>query len=237
MSDNTSKELSGSKYGKPLTLQELNEEVKKRTDLISKEFRDGVEMIQDYPRSVTFFGSARFDENHQCYKMAVTIAERIVEELGYAVVTGGGPGIMEAGNRGAHNKGGDSIGFTIALPHEQNTNPYVTDAVDFYYFFTRKVSLTFAAEAYFYFPGGFGTMDELFEILTLVQTKKIEKVPIILVGVEFWSGLFTFIKDTLLENGTISEEDLSLFTITDDVDQMIKIVSKAEPRIIDKFAG
>jgi len=177
------------------------------------------------------FGSARLPEDNEHYKQAQRIAYRIAKELDYAIITGGGPGIMEAANRGAYEAGGRSVGMTIHLPFEQTTSKYVKDELQFYFFFTRKVSMTFSAEAYLYFPGGFGTMDELFEILTLVQTEKIEKVPIILVGEDYWRPLDEFIKKTLLEtHETISPEDLNLYTITDDEDKILEIVKNAPLR-------
>jgi uncharacterized protein (TIGR00730 family) len=216
----------------PLTIRELEANSKRRVAEITTEFRRGFSFIKDHPKTVTFFGSARFKEDHPYYKKARRLGKRI-SELGYAVVTGGGPGIMEAGNRGAHEGDGNehSLGVCIKLPHEQITNPYVTDGLDFKYFFSRKVILSFSAEAYVYFPGGFGTMDEFFEILTLVQTGKIERVPIVLVGVEYWKPLEDFIKKVLLDKfETISEKDLCLYTITDDEDLVLDIVQKAPLR-------
>ncbi len=171
---------------KPLIIEE---ELKKKTNQkrikeITKEFCDGIQAVSLYPKSVTFFGSARLKPSNKYYKKAVYLAGKICKE-GYAVITGGGPGIMEAGNRGTKESCGYGIGFNIELPFEQVLNPYITHGVDFHYFFTRKVAMTFSSEVYIYFPGGFGTMDELFEILTLKQTKKIPNVPIILVGKEY----------------------------------------------------
>jgi len=202
-----------------------------RLCVVNEEFRQGLEFAESIQRSVTCFGSARLPEDNEHYKQAQSIAYRIAKELDYAVITGGGPGIMEAANRGAYEAGGRSVGMTIHLPFEQVTSKYVKDELQFYFFFTRKVSMTFSAEAYLYFPGGFGTMDELFEILTLVQTKKIGKVPIILVGEDYWRPLDEFIKKTLLEtHQTISPEDLDLYTITDDEDKILEIVKNAPIR-------
>ena len=187
--------------------------------------------------SVTFFGSARLREGNPHYDMARRLAARIASELGYAVMTGGGPGIMEAGNRGAKEAGGDSVGLSIELPNEQGTNQYVTDVEEFHYFFSRKVSMTFSAEAYLYFAGGFGTLDEFFEILTLVQTKKIEPVPIILVGKDFWQGLIEYAQNTLLPAGTISESDLDLITVTDDEEEILSIIKNAPIREHNEFSG
>lgn len=219
------------KNKKPLTLLEMAEAAKKRVAIISKEFSDGFEFLKNYPRSVTFFGSARTKEGEEDYEKARRVAERIVNELHYSVITGGGPGIMEAANRGAFEAGGNSLGLTIKLPIEQNVNPYITDQVDFYYFFSRKVCLSFSSEAYVFFPGGFGTMDEFFEILTLVQTNKIPDTPIILVGKEYWSNLRSFFEKHLRDTGKIDPEDLDLYEITDDEDEIIEAIKKAPVQI------
>ncbi len=195
---------------------------------VNKEFRQGFDLIRRYPTSVTIFGSARFKEDHPYYQLARETARRIAKETGYAIITGGGPGIMEAGNRGAKDANGVSIGITIDLPFEQETNPYVDQEASFYYFFSRKVVMSYSSEAYIYFPGGFGTLDEFFEILTLVQTKKAERLPIILMGSDFWKPLDGFIRSLLSEQyGTISEGDECLYTITDDIDQVVKMVQDA----------
>jgi uncharacterized protein (TIGR00730 family) len=215
---------------KPLTLEELRESEEKREERINKEFKEGFEFIDSYEKSVTFFGSARLPKDNEYYLKAQHLAYRIANELGYAIVTGGGPGIMEAANRGAYEAGGDSLGMTIRLPHEQVTNPYITAHTNFYYFFSRKVMMTFSAEAYVYFPGGFGTLDEFFEILTLVQTNKIEKVPLILVGDSYWKGLEQFIMDQMLKNKTVDREDLNLFTITEDEDKILNLIKNTRIR-------
>jgi len=212
---------------KPLTLLEISEATQKRLDLISQEFKDGFDFINNYPRSVTFFGSARTKEGETNYEKARNLARRIVTELHYSIMTGGGPGIMEAANRGAFEAGGNSLGLTIELPKEQKDNPFLTDKEDFHYFFSRKVCLSFSAEAYIYFPGGFGTLDEFSEILTLVQTNKIQKVPIILVGKEFWTPLKDFFDKLLLEHKTIDEADTHLFVITDDDDEILNIIKNS----------
>jgi len=220
---------------KPITLLEISESSKKRVALITKEFTHGFEFIKNYPRSVTFFGSARIKENEPYYKKARALAGRIVKELHYSVVTGGGPGIMEAANRGAFENSGNSLGLTIDLPHEQKDNQYLTDKLDFHYFFSRKVCLSFSAEAYIYFPGGFGTLDEFLEVLTLIQTNKIPKAPIILVGSQFWNPIEQLFRDILMVNKTIEEEDLSLYTITDNDDEIIKIIKEAPIRLGIKY--
>ncbi len=216
---------------KPLTLQEMTEAAHKRVQIAAAELENGFEFLKNYPRSVTFFGSARMQDSHPYYEKARRIAHKIVEELHYSIITGGGPGIMQAANRGAYEAGGNSIGITISLPSEQVANEYLTDQMDFHYFFTRKVCLSFSAEAYLFFPGGFGTLDEFLEILTLVQTRKIPKAPIILVGEEYWNGLYEFFKDKLQESMFVDKEDTNLFHITDDESKILEIVRNAPVRI------
>lgn len=180
------------------------------------EFAQGFEEMADVDKAVTVFGSARLSPDHPVYRKA----ERLTADLanrGYAVVTGGGPGIMEAANKGAFEAGGRSVGLNIALPHEQAPNAFQTDKVNFRYFFVRKVLLVKYSTAFIVFPGGFGTIDELFEALTLVQTKKIKPFPVFLVGVEYWRGLVQWLQGTLVRAGTISETDLHLFKVVDDV--------------------
>ncbi|PID83507.1 TIGR00730 family Rossman fold protein [Candidatus Campbellbacteria bacterium] len=213
------------------TEEKIRKEMKARTNRVADEICMGLKAIRKYPKSVTFFGSARLKPDHKYYKKAKSLGEKI-SSLGYAVITGGGPGIMQAGNEGSYEATGEGIGFNIELPFEQKANPYVTHNVDFHYFFTRKVSMTFSGEAYLYFPGGFGTLDEFFEIITLIQTKKIPKVPIILVGKDFWNPLIKYFEKTLLSPkfNTISKSDLKLFKILDDEDEILKIVKKAKLR-------
>lgn len=208
-----------------ITKQSIEQETKARITRIDKEFADGFDIVNADRKSVTFFGSARFDENNQYYQKARELGARLAHE-GYTIVTGGGGGIMEGGNRGAYEAGGKSIGLNITLPHEQTLNPYTTKSMPFHYFFTRKVLLAYGAEAYVYFPGGFGTLDELFEIITLIQTGKAPKAPVILVGKEFWSGLETFITNTLLTaEHTISPEDQAIYTITDSLDETVELIN------------
>lgn len=213
----------------PLTIDKIERKgfFANKVKLIESEFRNGFDFIRKHPKSVTFFGSARTPEDNKYYQSTKEMANLLAKE-GYAIMTGGGPGIMEAANRGAFEADGDSIGLCIKLPSEQVTNPYVTKHLNFHYFFSRKVMLSFSAEAYVYFPGGFGTMDEFFEIITLVQTKKIPKVPIILFGSEYWNKIDGMIKDVLLkEFKTIDEEDTDLYIITDDINEAVNIVKKA----------
>lgn len=209
----------------------FEEDNKKRIEIIKKEFENGFKFLKEHPLSVTFFGSSRSKENSLYYEHARKLAQKIVWELKYAVLTGGGPGIMEAANRGAIEAGGSSLGLTIDIPSEQATNKYLTDEINFYYFFTRKVCLSFAAEAYIFYPGGFGTLDECFEILTLVQTGKIHSVPVILVGKKYWKKFDKLIQKQLVKKfQTISKKDSELYTITDDMDKIIKIISNAPVR-------
>ncbi|MEX0931249.1 MAG: TIGR00730 family Rossman fold protein [Candidatus Paceibacterota bacterium] len=212
--------------------EEVLRTAEERIGAISEEFRRGFNFIKDYPKSVTAFGSARIKEGEPFYEKARHITGRIAKETGYAVLTGGGPGIMEAANRGAFEAGGKSLGMNITLPHEQQPNPYLTDFIDFYYFFSRKVVLSYAAEAYLFFPGGAGTMDEFFEIFTLVQTYKIDCcVPLILVGEEFWKPLDSFIRGSMQEKyKTIGKDDHHFYTITDDEDLIIEMIKNAPLR-------
>jgi uncharacterized protein (TIGR00730 family) len=193
---------------------------------IMGEFVQGFEEMADVGKAVTIFGSARFKPDNPYYQQAIQVSKELAE-AGYAVITGGGPGIMEASNQGAFEAGGRSIGMNIDLPHEQKANPYLTDGLKFKYFFTRKVMLVKYSTAFVVFPGGFGTLDELFEALTLIQTRKIKPFPVYLIGVDFWRGLMQWMQSVLLRMGTISEQDLHLFKIIDDVSNI--------PEEIDKY--
>ncbi|MDB5266250.1 MAG: hypothetical protein JWN89_65 [Parcubacteria group bacterium] len=213
-----------------LTREEMQKVAAERVSEISKEFTDGFKFLEEYPQSVTFFGSTQFTEENPYYIKARSLASRIVKDLGYSVITGGGPGIMEAANRGASEASGTSVGLTIQLPHEQIVNKYISKAINSYYFFVRKVILSFSAEAFIFFPGGYGTLDEFFEIITLVQTRKVVGVPIICVGSDYWKSLERFMQENLIARGTISAEDLTLFTITDDEDEIIRLIKKVPVR-------
>jgi uncharacterized protein (TIGR00730 family) len=180
------------------------------------EFVQGFEEMSDVGKAVTIFGSARLDPEHVVYQKAIELAQEL-SSCGYTVITGGGPGVMEAANRGAFDVGGRSIGMNIDLPHEQAPNGYQTDTLNFKYFFTRKVMLVKYSTAFVVFPGGYGTIDELFEALTLIQTRKIKPFPVYLIGVDFWQGLVQWLHGTLLRLGTVSETDLHLFKVVDDV--------------------
>lgn len=192
---------------------------------IMGEFVNGFEKMSAIGPCVTIFGSARTKEDANYYELTVNVAKK-VSEAGYGIITGGGPGIMEAGNKGAHLAGGTSVGLNIELPFEQNDNPYIDDdkSLDFDYFFVRKVMFVKYSQAFVVLPGGFGTLDELFEALTLIQTNKIGKFPIILVGISFWKGLMNWIKDTMLDAGNISETDLDLIRIVDTEDEVVEII-------------
>lgn len=175
----------------------------------------GISAYHDIHNIVTVYGSARFKEGHKYYELARAMGKTLAEN-GFAVMTGGGPGVMEAANRGAKEGNGLSLGCNIKLPFEQALNPYVDTQVEFEYFFTRKVILRKNSVGYVLMPGGFGTMDEIFEVLTLVQTGKLAKRPIVCMGRQYWEKLGIFIQDTMLEAGTISPEDLKLWFVTDD---------------------
>jgi uncharacterized protein (TIGR00730 family) len=191
------------------------------------EFVEGFEKLNSIGPCVSIFGSARLKPGTEYYELAVKIASRFTEE-GYGVITGGGPGIMEAGNKGAFQQGGVSVGLNIKLPFEQNHNPYIDPDknLDHDYFFVRKVMFVKYAQAFIVMPGGYGTMDELFEVLTLIQTKKITPVPIILFGSSFWTGLKDWMYQVMGENmQTINLEDVNLFHISDSIDEVVKIIN------------
>jgi len=194
---------------------------------IMSEFVIAYESMNKIGPCISIFGSARTKPENENYQNAVALARRLVEE-GYGVITGGGPGIMEAGNKGAMEAEGKSVGLNINLPHEQYSNPYidVDKLINFEYFFVRKVAFVKYAQGFVSFPGGFGTLDEFFEVLTLVQTKKIDLVPMVLFGTKFWGGLIEWIKGTILEEyHNISEEDLNLFKVTDDIEEAIAYIN------------
>lgn len=195
-----------------------------RLGSVDDELQAGYNVVRKYHKTVTVFGSARTPEGERYYEAARMMSHKLAEH-GYAIITGGGHGIMEAANRGAMDAGGDSIGFNIALPHEQTLNEYTTESLSFSHFSPRKIAMTLYADAYIYFPGGFGTMDEMMEILTLIQTGKTSKAPVILYGTDFWKPLDTFIKTSMLEKEhLISAGDELLYHITDDVNEIVKLV-------------
>lgn len=194
---------------------------------IMGEFVNGYEKLSKIGPCVSIFGSARTKPDDKYYQLAEKIAKNLSDN-GYGVITGGGPGIMEAANKGAYNAGGTSVGLNIELPFEQHDNPYIDNdkSIDFDYFFVRKVMFVKYSQGFVVMPGGFGTLDELFEAITLIQTHKIGKFPIILVGKKFWSGLVDWIKETLLDShNNISKEDLNLLNIVDTENEVIEILN------------
>jgi uncharacterized protein (TIGR00730 family) len=201
---------------------------------IMAELVAGFELLRKHGLAVSFFGTARCGAGEEVYKQAEELAAKLAK-AGFAVITGGGPGVMEAANVGAFKVGGKSIGLNIELPMEQRLNPYVTESQQFHFFFTRKVMLAFASEVYVYFPGGFGTLDELFELITLIQTKKISKTPIILYGKKFWAPMMEWVEQSLYKKyATISRDDLDIIKVVDSVDEaydyIMKNVDRKAPR-------
>jgi len=192
---------------------------------IMSEFVDGFESLSNIGPAVTIFGSARLKPADRYYKLAEQIAFKLAKAK-YAIITGAGLGIMEAANKGAKKAGGKSIGLNIDIPVVQNPNPYVTDLIDFRYFFCRKVMFVKYACAFVVLPGGFGTMDEFFEAITLIQTQRIEPFSVILIGKAYWKGLIDWMKETMLNDGLVSKVDLSLYKVTDDPDDVLHIIKK-----------
>ena len=200
------------------------------------EFVEGFDALANVGPAVTIFGSARIRRSHPTYTLARRLARRLVKE-GFAIITGGGPGIMEAANRGAREAGGLSIGCNIELPFEQELNDYVDLGMQFRYFFVRKTMFVKYAEAFVIFPGGFGTLDELFESLTLIQTGKIEHFPVVLIGTEYWSGLIDWLRTHPLAVENIAPEDLSLFTVTDDLEEACHVILTRHRALEDEEAA
>ena len=192
---------------------------------IQAEFVEGFDALAAVGPAVSVFGSARTPEDHPMYAGARRVGQRLAE-MGYAVITGGGPGIMEAANRGCHDAGGLSVGCNIELPMEQGLNRYVDLGVEFRYFFARKVMFVKYADAFVIFPGGYGTLDELFEALTLIQTKKIQDFPVVLVGSAYWGGMIDWIRETLVREAAIAPGDADLLRVTDDPDEACEIVDR-----------
>jgi uncharacterized protein (TIGR00730 family) len=196
---------------------------------IMGEFVDGFDVLARVGMAVTVFGSARIKEGSPYYDAAREVGRGLAER-GYAVITGGGPGLMEAANRGAQEAGGLSIGCNIELPHEQSPNPYANLSIDFRYFFVRKTMFVKYSEAFVVFPGGFGTLDELFEALTLIQTAKVERFPVVLYGSEYWSGLLDWVRGRLLSEGMVYQSDLDLIQVVDSTEQVCTIATSGPPR-------
>jgi len=210
---------------------DFKESVQWRIFRIMAEFVDGFEFLSDFDKSVTFFGSARVSDKDLCYQEARELAEMVAKE-GFTVVTGGGPGIMEAANRGAHETKGESVGLNIQLKYAQRMNEYIKKAMGFHYFFTRKVMLSYSAQAYVFFPGGFGTLDEFFEVLTLIQTKKIPGyIPIICVNRKFWEPIMKWIEEVNYgKNKFIDKEDMEFYRVVDTAEEAFEIIKKSKPR-------
>lgn len=206
---------------------------------IMAEFVEGFQFLADFRRTVTFFGSARFGERNEHYQEAVELARMLAEE-GFTIITGGGPGIMEAANRGAAEATQDyqSVGLNIELEEAQRQNRFVQRGAGFHYFFTRKVMMAYSAQAYVFFPGGLGTLDEFFEIVTLIQTKKVEQfIPVVLVGKDFWEPLTNYIDEMLLKkHATVDKEDTDIYTVVSSVKEAFEIVKNSQERT-ELYAG
>jgi len=192
---------------------------------IMAEFVESIEELSTLRNAVSIFGSARLKPGDLWYGKAEYLAKRLAEK-GFSVITGGGPGIMEAANKGAAEAGGKSVGMNIRLPFEQKPNPYSNVSIDYKYFFIRKVMFVKYAVAYVIFPGGYGTLDELFEALTLIQTKRIKSFPVILLGSDYWKGLMDWLNDTMLKEDMILSDDLDLIRITDDPDEAVRYIQR-----------
>lgn len=205
-----------------------------RANAYAKDLTRGLQIVRSFPQGVTIFGSARLPQDNKYCKMAFELGQLLAKN-GHAVITGGGPGIMEAASHGAYEIGGRTIGLNITLMHEQFPNPYLTDCLTFEYFFARKVSLAMAAKVFVFFPGGFGTMDEISEILCLMQEQKMPKMPVFLVGKSFWKNFDKIIKK-MVELGLISAADTKIFKVTDDVNEVVKMANKiGHPKVSENF--
>lgn len=205
-----------------------------RANAYAKDLTRGLQIVRSFPQGVTIFGSARLPQENKYCKMAFELG-RLLAENGHAVITGGGPGIMEAASHGAYEIGGRTIGLNITLKHEQHPNPFLTDCLTFEYFFARKVTLAMAAKVFVFFPGGFGTMDELSEILCLMQETKMPKMPVFLIGKQYWRNFDRIIKK-MLEMELIHLPDTKIFKITDDVREVVKAANKiGHPKISENF--
>ena len=204
-----------------------------RSMAYAKDLLKGLSTISQFSQGVTIFGSARTKEKDVYYQKAMKLG-RLLAENGHPVITGGGPGIMEAANRGAFEYGGRSVGLNIILPHEQKINPYLTDTMEFHYFFARKVMLVMSSKAYAFFPGGFGTLDELSEVLMLMQGKKMPKMPFFFIGKSYWRPLIKFFTNKMMKEGMIKKEDLKIFKVTDDVREVVVAANKIGHLKIDQ---
>ncbi|MBQ3409876.1 TIGR00730 family Rossman fold protein [Candidatus Saccharibacteria bacterium] len=206
-------------------MDKLYEADAERAEAYKKDLEQGLRELRTFSQGVTIFGSARVAETDKFYKKARELGGLLAQN-GHSVITGGGPGIMEAANRGAFEYGGRSIGLNISLPYEQQPNPYLTDVLNFHYFFARKVMLTMSSKVFVGFPGGFGTLDEMSELICLMQTKKMPTQPIFLIGKSFWRPMERFINGQLLGGDYIDQSDTELYTVTDDINQVIDAANK-----------
>ncbi len=192
---------------------------------IMSEFVEGFEVLSELGKAVSIFGSSRVKPNNKYYKLTEETAYLLAKE-GYAIITGSGPAIMEAANKGAKRAGGHSVGLNIQIPHEQKPNKYVDTLLDFRYFFVRKVMFVKYAKAFVIMPGGYGTLDEFTEAINLIQTERIDKFPVILFGSEYWKGMLDWLRDTVLKNGSIDKEDLKIFTVVDEPKEVVEVIKK-----------
>ena len=192
---------------------------------IMSEFVEGFEVLSELGKAVSIFGSSRVKPNNKYYKLTEETAYLLAKE-GYAIITGSGPAIMEAANKGAKRAGGRSVGLNIQIPHEQKPNKYVDTLLDFRYFFVRKVMFVKYAKAFVIMPGGYGTLDEFTEAINLIQTERIDKFPVILFGSEYWKGMLDWLRDTVLKNGSIDKEDLKIFTVVDKPREAVEVIKK-----------
>lgn len=214
---------------KRLTIEDLE-----RANAYAKDLSRGLQIVRSLPQGVTVFGSARLPQDSKYCKMAFELGHLLAEN-GHAVITGGGPGIMEAASHGAYEIGGRTIGLNIVLSHEQYPNPYLTEYMNFEYFFARKVSLVMASKVFAFFPGGFGTMDEISEILCLMQEDKMPKMPVFLVGVDYWKN-FEKVIQKMVDLELINEKDTKIFKVTDDVTEVVKAANKiGHPKVSENF--
>ncbi len=205
-----------------------------RANAYAKDLGRGLQIVRTFPQGVTIFGSARLPQDNKYCKMAYDLG-RMLAENGHAVITGGGPGIMEAASHGAYEIGGRTIGLNITLAHEQHPNPYLTDCLTFEYFFARKVSLAMSAKVFVFFPGGFGTMDEISEVLCLMQEKKMPKMPVFLIGEDFWKGFDKTI-GKMISLKMISAKDIDIFHITDDINKVVEAANIiGHPKVSENF--
>ncbi len=230
--DNSSVLLPASKLPQPSAKKkDFRQTAQWRIFRIMAEFIEGFQFLVDFKKTVTFFGSARFPENNPDYKRAQKLAY-LLGKAGFTIITGGGPGIMEAANKGAHEAKTHSVGLNIQLPYEQRINKYIKKGIGFHYFFTRKVILSYSAQAYVYFPGGFGTLDEFFEIITLIQTKKItQRIPVICVGKKYWTPILKWINtDVYGKFKAIDKEDEKIYTMVDSPEEAFKIIKASKKR-------